>query len=637
MKNILILSIIAVLYAGCASKGTKTHKTIPIPSTVKTNLEKEIKGSKASTEKVTLESLAIKLDGQVEEAVSKGKDGIRFLSGELFLKAADASIRGDSATAAFFYKYLLKLNPEDDYISMKYALELVRTGKLSESKGLMKKLFEKSKYKDTRAGLILAGIYSALGKNKKSQVVYKKLIGVGYNQDACIFLAKSYSSEKKFAKALGLLSKCDKKLKGVPEFSYYKGKIYLEKRQIKKAKKFFRKSLKIDSDFYKGALALGIMSEEKENYKDAAKTYESFLKDSPDNYFVLSRLVKILFIMGDYKKIIPYAESLTSIDQEDLNLKVRLGILYTDAKRYDDAKGIFKEILQVVPNSDKVIYYLASLHQQTGNVDEAIKHFSKITQGSKLFHDSNIQMAKILNSQITYSSIESATTKEKIELFKRFVFERSKASEDLKVELNVMMAGIYEKQKEFKEAIFILNGLRTYKSYNESHDYYLASLLEKDNRFPEARTVIEGILKKKPDNPHALNFLGFTMLEIGEEMDLALKYIKRALQLRPKDGYIRDSLGWYYYKTGDIKRALKEVKKAWETVKDDLVVTKHLAIIYQDMQKYDKAQQYFVKALENCKVENERLEVLEALENLQKLKFHGTTEKLRLPASKKAN
>ena len=59
--------------------------------------------------------------------------------------------------------------------------------------------------------------------------------------------------------------------------------------------------------------------------------------------------------------------------------------------------------------------------------------------------------------------------------------------------------------------------------------------------------------------------------------------LKKQSELEPNDAYIRDSLGWYFYKKGDFKRAFKEVKKAWHGEKTDVVITKHLAIIYQNL------------------------------------------------------
>ena len=116
-------------------------------------------------------------------------------------------------------------------------------------------------------------------------------------------------------------------------------------------------------------------------------------------------------------------------------------------------------------------------------------------------------------------------------------------------------------------------------------------------------------------------------------MDEALRLLKKAIQLKPKDGYIRDSLGWYYYKTGELEKALVQLKKAWQSEKSDVVITKHLAMIYQDLKRYRMAEKYFSEALKNCKQDHERMEVLAAMENLEKVRL--TNIKRRLPASGK--
>ena len=110
-------------------------------------------------------------------------------------------------------------------------------------------------------------------------------------------------------------------------------------------------------------------------------------------------------------------------------------------------------------------------------------------------------------------------------------------------------------------------------------------------------------------------------------MERAYSLIQKAVNLEPEDGYIRDSLGWYYYKTGQLDKALVEVKKAFELEGSDVVIAKHLAIIYKEMKKYEKAKRYFVEALKNCKLESERQDVMEALQGLKDL---------RLPASSSA-
>jgi len=99
-----------------------------------------------------------------------------------------------------------------------------------------------------------------------------------------------------------------------------------------------------------------------------------------------------------------------------------------------------------------------------------------------------------------------------------------------------------------------MNEIKTNKSFNESHSYYFASILEKDGQNVEARSLVQAILDKDPNNAHALNFLGYSYLEKNEKMDVAFDYISKAVKLRPDDGYIRDSMAWYFFKQVNIKK-----------------------------------------------------------------------------------
>ena len=392
----------------------------------------------------------------------------------------------------------------------------------------------------------------------------------------------------------------------------------------KSAMKYFKRSLKVDKKYHQSIIAIGLLHEEKEHYEKAIKVYEDFLRIESENFPVLSRLVQILFATGKYDKVIKYAEKLSGLDQADLNLKVRLGILYTDKKRFQDAIGVFKEILEEVPESDKILYYLGSLYQQIDKFHEAITYFSKIESASTLFHDSHVQIGQMLQAM---AHQKPDGEKE----FVDFVSMKSKDNEKLKLELGVMLTGYWEGKNQFDKAIVTLDELKSIEGFSEGHEYYRASLYEKNKEFDKARNIIERMIEKNPKNPHALNFLGYSMLERNEDLDKAYMLIKRAVELKPDDGFIRDSLGWYYYKVGKLDLALKEIKKAWEMVKDDVVITKHLAIIYKEMEKYDEAKKYYMEALKHCKLESEKQDVLKELEDLENVRLPASKEKKDIP------
>ena len=620
-KSTTAAALVLTLW-GCASHKTESKKTAE--ATV-------VPEQKTVDFKEYFQETDSKFVILIVEAQKLGSDVVEYLASDLFFKATDSSMRGDSQMAAFLYKHLLTLKPQDRFIKRKFALELIRSSNLVDAEKVLESLFKDEKGKDESIGLVLGGVYTALEKKEEARETYAQVLKqFPRSEEACIFLAKSYGVDKQFKKANSLLESCSKQNSKNPIYSYYQGKLAMHQNNTNLAIKFFDRALAIDSSYYQAAIAKGMIYEEsdkdetdqKKGLKKAIVVYKNFLKKSPNNYAVLTRIVQGLFATEQFNEVIPFAEALSGIDASDLNLKVRLGILYTDKKRFDDAISVFKEILAAVPDSDKVLYYLGALYQQVDRYDDAIAQFSRIPSSSNLYHEGNVQIAQMLMVEAKKEMHKGGS--QKVSRFTSFVEEKSKESASLKLEMSVILTTFHETFNEYKEAIQSLASVRGIEGYNEGHDYYLASLYEKSNDHDSARKLIQDILDKNPKNAHALNFLAYSMIEKGENMELAYSYVNRAVTLKPDDGFIRDSLGWYYYKVGEYQKALKEIKKAKELTKDDVIITKHLGVVYKAMKKYDFAKKYLIEALQYCKVESERDEVLKAIDEL---------DSARLPAS----
>lgn len=585
----------------------------------------------AYQEAAQLESI---LEEVTKEAMQTGPDAVVFLSGDFFLKAQDASLRGDVHTAEILFRYLVKLNPQESYLKQRHALELIRLGKLDVALTILEDVYQTKPEEDM--GLILGGIYTSLEMKEKAQALYQKILKDNpKNEEACIFLSKSYAMDENYKQAERLLVQCQNRAPKKAIFAYFRGKIAMQRGLKKQAKNLFRLAMKREPEFFQATLALGLIFEEEKNFSQAKKIYQSYLKETNDeNFSILSRLVQIYFLMNDqlsekskpnFDEMIPYVEKLSSLDPSDLNLKVRLGILYADTRHYEKAIGVFREILIAVPDSDKVNFYLGTLFQVTDELDHAVESFQKISPSSPLFVDSSIQIAKILNLQAQ----EKISTNDKSgqEKLVAFVNKVKGKSEDLHLELAVQLASYFESQQATNEAIGAMEEVMDFKGFVDSHIFYLASLYDKQKSYVNADRMINRILVKDPENAHALNFLGYSLLERNEDMDKAYEFISRAVALKPEDGYIRDSLGWYYYKTGKLKKALSEIKKAWELVQTDVVITKHLAIIHREMDNFEEAKKFYFKALAQCKTESERQDVIKDLQELEGVRLPAQNDK----------
>jgi len=564
---------------------------------------------------------------RLEEMVIQAKANestVNYLATDLFLKGNMSLLEGDYITAAVLFKHLSFLVPDDEFIQKKYAITLIRVGDLESSQVVLEKLYKNGK--DEKIGLILAGVYTGIDKEAEARKVYQQILAKNpKNEDACVFLGKSYALAKENSKAISQLTSCSQKDKKNGMYDYYIGKIHLEMGHMAKAMASFKSAYKRQPDLGQAASALGILFEEKEQHDQAIKIYKDYLAKQPNDSIILNRVVQALFLKERFSEVIPYAEKLSDIEPENLNLKVKLGILYTDAKKYPEALSVFRELLNSAPQSDKILYYLGAIHQEMNEFQESVEYFNQIPSSSGLYSDSSVQMANMLSTlaQIEHLENESTTFKEK---FLSHVNHRISELKDMRVEFSVIKAGFYEGIGHSKDAMETMMVIQDEKNFSTQHKYYLANLYEKEKKYEESTSLIMSIIEKDPKNAHAWNFLGYSLLVRGHEMDKAYEYIQTALKISPDDGYIRDSLGWYYYKNGQTKKALAELELAAKKVPDDVEILKHLAIIHKELKNYKLAKDFFESALKHVRYHNDRAEIITQIEQM---------DSDRLPASDK--
>lgn len=100
--------------------------------------------------------------------------------------------------------------------------------------------------------------------------------------------------------------------------------------------------------------------------------------------------------------------------------------------------------------------------------------------------------------------------------------------------------------------------------------------LERTDRWSEAEADFRRALELEPGQPQVLNYLGYSLVEMGEKLDEALDMIERAVAARPDDGYITDSLGWVLYRLGRYDEAIVHMERAVELEPVDPIINDHL-------------------------------------------------------------
>lgn len=103
--------------------------------------------------------------------------------------------------------------------------------------------------------------------------------------------------------------------------------------------------------------------------------------------------------------------------------------------------------------------------------------------------------------------------------------------------------------------------------------YTKAMLHERAGQHPEMERLLRELIRREPNHAHAHNALGYHFADRNERLDEALQLIERALTLAPKDAHIIDSMGWVYFRKGNLDLAERYLRQAHQQQPDPEIST----------------------------------------------------------------
>jgi len=145
-------------------------------------------------------------------------------------------------------------------------------------------------------------------------------------------------------------------------------------------------------------------------------------------------------------------------------------------------------------------------------------------------------------------------------------------------------ATVLRNHKLFADAAKVLEqGIATIGTPGREHwllYYHRGICYERTDRWALAEADFQQALELFPDQPHVLNYLGYSWIDKGMHLEKALEMIKLAVAKRSDDGYIVDSLGWAYYRLRQYDKAVEHLERAVELRPEDPVINDHLGDAY---------------------------------------------------------
>lgn len=119
---------------------------------------------------------------------------------------------------------------------------------------------------------------------------------------------------------------------------------------------------------------------------------------------------------------------------------------------------------------------------------------------------------------------------------------------------------------------------------------------ERSHQWPLAEADFLHALELQPDQADVLNYLGYSWIERGMNLERARAMIERAVALRPRDGAVVDSLGWALYHIGEFQTAVTQLEKAVELKPEDPTINEHLGDAYWQVGRVDEARLQWQRA-----------------------------------------
>lgn len=496
-----------------------------------------------------------------------------------------AEMAGRLEEAQDAYTKALVCHQQSTYLRQRLAYLLIAMGKKEQAAVQLDKILENSP-EDNRARLELAGIFENLGKTDKAIEILKKNINDDpQDNHSRLTLGYLYFRHGRLDEARLAL---EKHVAQEPESysgSVMLAKLYRTMNEIELARVMYDRVLELNWSFLQG-LDAAEFYEQIRDYDKAVELYTKLLEEEPDNEVCRRKLAGLYMILGKPEQAVVELKALKESSQEPEKVDLAIGRLLLEQKKYKDAIHHFGRMLVAYPELDIVRPLMALAYYESGDREGAKKVLGQVPVDSKDYEDSILMLVRLYQEEN-----KPATAAEILE----HALEVSSAEHQ---SFFFLLAAVYHKNNEPLKGVAVFERA-VHLFPEESRVWFEYGLyMDRIGQQKDAMDHMIRVLELDPDDPYALNYVGYTWADAEVNLDQALDYISRAVAARPEDGFVRDSLGWVYYKLGDFKQAVVELVAAQEMQPDDPTINEHLGDAYLKTGEFSKAAEYYENAVE---------------------------------------
>jgi tetratricopeptide (TPR) repeat protein len=481
-----------------------------------------------------------------------------------YLAARHAGQQRDALAAAAYYRAALRRDPKNGELLDRAFLSLLVGGDVDEAVKFAERVAQSDK--SDRVAHLVIGVhdiklakYAAARRN-----LTQSIRGPITDLTATLLTAWSLRGAGDTKGAVAVIDR----LTGPEWYAIFKdlhaGMIFDVAGNKQDAGKRFERAYKADSTALRVVEAYGSWLSRNGKAEEARKVFEDFGKVLPNHPLVTQALNKL---KAGEKLPMLAATAQAGAAEALYGLGASLG-----RRGGEDLGLVYLQLsLHLADNHALALLSLADLYEALKKPEMAIRIYERIPANSPLHRNAAIQMA---------SDLDALDRGDEAQKHLEAIIKQD--PKDL--EAIMALGNVLRGHKKFVECADVYSkGVDTIGTPEKSNwviFYFRGICYERSKQWPKAEADLKKALALFPDQPHVLNYLGYSWIDQGINFDEGMAMIKKAVQQRPDDGYIVDSLGWAYYRIGNYEDATKQLERAIELKPEDPTINDHLGDAY---------------------------------------------------------
>jgi tetratricopeptide (TPR) repeat protein len=316
----------------------------------------------------------------------------------------------------------------------------------------------------------------------------------------------------------------------------------------------------------------------------AIKFLSSFLEGVPESRAASVEIAQLYVEQKRYAEARAIFQRLWAEDQSDRELEFAIAALSFQMRDYATAQKLFEGLRGADSGeAGAVNFYLAQIAEESKRYDDAIALYREITEGDRAW------AAKLRIAMVMGRKGDPAGAI-------RYLASLEPEGKDQRIERAQTQAQVLRDASDYQGAYAVLNTALSGEPDSRELLYDVAMAAEKLDRLDEVETRLKRLIELKPDDPQALNALGYTLVDRTQRTAEGLKFIEKALALAPADPFILDSMGWAQYRMGNYDDSEKFLRRALAD-RPDPEIAAHLGEVLWAKGQRDSAKEVWQSQL----------------------------------------